>query len=137
MSVYLVVVPLEDQPGALARVTRCLSRAGIDLEGFCVGPDGAKFLITDLPRAADALEAAGFQPRFVEAAAIHIDNRPGELARLCEELATAGVNIQQGFGLAVGGEGRLYIGVDDLRKAGPVLAARSELVVVHRGLRRI
>lgn len=137
MSNHVVVVPLEDRAGELARVTRCLARAGIDLDGFCVGSDGARFLIKDIPRAADALEAGGFRPRFTEVAAIHIDNRPGELARLCEELAANGVNIEQGFGLATGGQGRIYIGVDDLRKAGPVIAACTDVIVVHRGLGRI
>jgi len=137
LSTHLVVVPLEDRAGEMARVTRCLTRAGIDLEGFCVGDSGARFLLHDLPRAASALEAGGFRPRFAEVAALHIDHRPGELARLCEELADAGVNIEQGFGLAVGGEGRIYISVDDLRRAGPVIAARTDVIVVHQGLRRI
>lgn len=121
----------------MARVTRCLSRAGIDLEGFCVGDGGARFLTDDLSRAASVLEAAGFRPRFTDVAAIHIDHRPGELARLCEELAQVGVNIDQGFGLAVGGEQRIYISVDDLQKAAPVIAARTDVLVLHPGLRRI
>lgn len=138
LSTHLVTVPLENRPGALAKVTRQLASVGINLEGFCISGEGVRFILHGGHAVAlDALEGAGFHPQAHEVAAVHIPNQRGELARLCEDLAGAQINIEQGFGLAMGGEGRVYIRLDDLRKASPILTARTDVLVVHSGLRRI
>jgi len=138
METHLIEVQLDEEEGALAAVARVLASASLNISGFCVDRQCARFL-SDRPRQAEeALSLAGFRPSTTRVAELRLDDRPGELARFCEALAARGVRIEHGFGLAAGGLGRIYIRVDDLRRAAPVFDARGKgPLVAHAGLGRI
>lgn len=94
-----VEVHLPAQPGALAALGEALGRAGVSLEGGgCWTHDGvgvAHFLVDDGPAAARAWRASGFDLVAVrEVVTLSLDQgTPGQLGRLCREMAEAGVNI--------------------------------------------
>jgi hypothetical protein len=51
---------------------------------------------------------------------IYLDDRPGKVAAVGEVLGSAGVNIEGGFALVVGGQGIMHVLVED-----PEAAARA------------
>jgi hypothetical protein len=96
-----LTVFLENAPGRLARMTRVLGDAGVNMQALMVA-DTAEFgvvrVICDRPgRARDALEDAGFGVTVSEVIAVEIPNRPGGLADVLEVLGTAGMNVEYAY----------------------------------------
>lgn len=138
MSTHLVVVTHQGKDGALTHATRALAREGVNLHGFSMDDNAICFLTSDAQQAKRVLARAGFDARSEEVAAVQLTDRPGELARLCEALEEVGVNIVAGFGMGNGPRARIYVRVDDLRRAAPVLDTHNEgPVTIHAGLGRI
>jgi hypothetical protein len=119
MATDLVVV-LENRPGQLAQVGEALGGAGVNIEGFCVEPQGEHhLLVNDGAAARRALEDAGVRVGDErEVLVLEIEDRPGTLGATCRKLADAGVNIEIAY-LATGT--RLVLGVNDPEKARAAL----------------
>jgi hypothetical protein len=99
--VQQLTVFLENSPGRLARMTRVLGDAGVNMQALMVA-DTADFgvvrVICDRPgRARDALEDAGFGVTVSDVIAVEIPNRPGGLAAVLEVLDSAGVNVEYAY----------------------------------------
>lgn len=112
-------VILDDHPGRLADLGEALGKAGINIEGVSGAPAGGgamlHVLVDDSTAARRALEAAKFHVHEVrDVLVLEMQDRPGELGRLCRKLANAGVNITLVF-LAT--RSRLMLCVDDPEKA--------------------
>jgi hypothetical protein len=114
-----LTIMLEDRPGTLADMAEALGAAGVNIEGLCGIPGEGRGLIHIL------VEDAAVARRALEAAHIHIhgerdvlalkvDDRPGELGKLCRRIANAGVNINLTY-LAT--NTRIVFGADNLDKA--------------------
>ncbi len=95
-----LAIQLSDRPGALAEMGEALGRAGVSIEGggaWVVGGRGiAHFLFTDGNAARRALESAGIRvlnDREVLVQRLRQDV-PGQLGKLCQRMADAGVNIE-------------------------------------------
>lgn len=54
---------------------------------------------------------------------VHLENRPGTVAQAAEALGNAGINIEGGFGMAMGDKGELHLLVADADAARSVLQA--------------
>lgn len=95
-----LTLKLENRPGALARMGERLGAAGVSLEGggaFSLGADGvAHFLVEDAAAARAALAGSGIEVVADRAVLVQrLDQaRPGQLGRICREMADAGVNIE-------------------------------------------
>lgn len=95
-----LTLKLENRPGALARMGERLGAAGVSLEGggaFSLGADGvAHFLVEDAAAARAALAGSGIEVvADREVLVQRLDQaRPGQLGRICREMADAGVNIE-------------------------------------------
>ncbi len=50
---------IENKPGTLGRVARCLSDKGINIEAYAVDAMGLRFLTNDAAKATTALQGAG------------------------------------------------------------------------------
>jgi hypothetical protein len=134
----LLSIQARDEPGALGRVTRLMGERRINLRGFVVDGAGVH-LLTDAPaQATAALDAAKFRYKATPVHEVLLEDRAGSLAELCDQLASAGINIVTAFGVATGGAGRLYIQVSDLARAAPILNAMTQgRLVASERLRRI
>lgn len=53
---------------------------------------------------------------------IYLDDRPGQVAAVGEALGAAGVNIDGGFALVVGGQGIMHVLVEDSQAARRALS---------------
>src|SRR6185436_5650563 len=95
-----LTISLENRPGALAEMGEALGRAGVSIEGggaFVVNGQGvAHFLFADGEAARDALTAAGIRVVAVNNVLVQRLNQtqPGQLGKLTQRMAEAGVNIE-------------------------------------------
>jgi len=120
------VVRLANRPGSLARIAEILADEGINIEALAGwGLDGegvVRLIVSDADRARTVLKDADLsfeERRILETS---LSNRPGELARVCRQLANAGVNIDALYILRSGPSGvELAFSVDDPDEAEPHL----------------
>lgn len=116
-------VLVENRPGSLAEVAELLSENGINVEAIMLEGSldfGVLRVQVDSPKAArTALSSAGFQVTLGDIIVLELPNRPGELARVCNQLHEAGVNIEVMFGTTSGVENgaELVIKTSDDEKA--------------------
>lgn len=118
-----LMVLMGDSPGRLADLGEALGKAGVNIEGLFGAPAGGDaalhVLVEDAPAARRALEAAKFQIYSErDVLVLPEQDRPGELGRLCRQIADAGVNIELVY-LAT--NTRLVLGVDNLERARTVI----------------
>ena len=98
MKVRQLSVFLENRSGRMARVTRLLGDAGINIRALSIA-DTADFgilrlIVNDPDRAAEVLRSAGFSVRNTDVVAIEVPDRPGGLAGVLEALGGADINVE-------------------------------------------
>ncbi len=91
-------VRLTHRPGELARVAAALSRYGVNIKSVsALAIDNyvlARILADDVEAARSALEESNIRFEEAEIVTVLLENRAGELAKLCTKLSDAGVNLQ-------------------------------------------
>ena len=97
MKVTQLTVFLENRSGRLAEVADILGRAGINIRGFST-TEAAEYgilrlILTDPDRARALLHEAGFTTHFSQVLCVKVDDVPGGLAKVLDQLAEAGVSI--------------------------------------------
>jgi hypothetical protein len=111
-----LVVEVENEPGALARVTAAISDAGVNIAAAtCTQPGAVAELHILVPHAEAAKHALAISGLAVtrerEVVVVDAEDRPGELADLARKVAKAGVNIDLVY---VATRTRVVFGSDDL-----------------------
>jgi hypothetical protein len=96
-----LTVFLENSPGRLARLTRSLGDAGVNMRALMVA-DTAEFgvvrIICDRPDDAKrALEESGFSVSVTDVIAVEVPDRPGGLADVLEILGAEGMNVEYAY----------------------------------------
>lgn len=119
------VVALENKPGALAELAGALGRANVNLTGFAAqaqGDFGVLRFTTPDPARAEAWLKASRHPWHARGAVLATSvDRPGELGRLAQVLAAAGVNIEAAYHVFVEGDARILFSVTDASAAAKAL----------------
>jgi hypothetical protein len=111
-----LVVEVENEPGALARVTKAISDAGVNISAatFTGGSTRAELHIL-VPHAEAVRHALAISSLAVtrerEVVVIDAQDRPGELADLAHKVAEAGVNLDLVY---VATRTRVVFGAQDL-----------------------
>jgi hypothetical protein len=111
-----LVIELENEPGALAKVATAISDAGVNLAAAtCMGEGAAAELHILVPHAEPVKRALAITNTAVtrerEVVVIQASDRPGELAELARKVAEAGINVDL---LYVATNSRVVFGSDDL-----------------------
>lgn len=126
--VQQLTVFLENTPGRLARMTRTLGDAGVNMRALMVA-DTAEFgvvrVICDRPVSAKvALEAAGFGVSVTDVIAVEVPDHPGGLADVLEAIEAAGTNVEYAYCFVEPGGGSAVdvLRVDDIATATRALA---------------
>lgn len=118
----LAVTLAEDRPGTLAAALRCVSDAGINLEGYAEIGGIVHVLSPNLQAAHDCLQKAGFRIlQEQQVLLVAVTDEPGAAAGVFQRLATAHINIKYSY-LATGN--RLVIATDKTQAAFDVLTRR-------------
>lgn len=118
-----LVIRVENEPGALARVTAAVSDAGVNLAAAtCTRPGETADLhiLVNHPEAAKhALAISGLTvTEEREVVVIEADDRPGALADLAQKVAKAGINLDLVY---VATNTRIVFGSPDLDALKAVL----------------
>ena len=117
----LAVTLPEDRPGTLAKVLGCVSRAGINIDGYAEIGGVVHVLSPDLRVTHACLEQGGFRIlQEHQVVVVPVADEPGAAARVFQTLADSHINIKYSY-LATGN--RLVIATDRADKAIEALAA--------------
>ena len=108
----------KDRPGTLAKATRAIANAGINIEGFCE-IDGQLHTVTGDPTGTKrALESAGYKVRETDVVVFPAEDRPGFLAEVLKRITDDEINVSVAYTLA---NTRIAIGADQVSKLKDVL----------------
>lgn len=103
----------KDKPGLLAEVTAALSGAKVNISSICAyGMEGKAYfmLLTDSnAKAKKALAGLGVKIDEEDVFAVDIPNRPGEMQKVADKIAAAGININYIYGTASAGKSSICI----------------------------
>ena len=111
-----LVIEVDNEPGALARVATAISDAGVNISAAtCVGPAPTAELHILVPHADAAKRALALSQLAVtrerEVVVVEVDDRPGVLADLARAVAEAGVDLDLVY---VATRNRVVFGSPDL-----------------------
>jgi hypothetical protein len=135
-----VAVFVEDKLGELARTTRLLADADVNIRwvGIASGERFGvlKFLVDRTEEAQRTLGRHGFAVSLNEVLAVEVEDRPGGLARVAELLARHGLSVANasGFVVSSGKRAVLIIEVDDVVKAQHALQGQHVHLVTEAEL---
>ena len=113
---YDLVIEIENEPGALARVAAAISDAGVNLAAAtCIGTADTVELHVLVPHAEAARHALALSQLAVsrerEVVVVEVEDRPGVLADLTRKVARAGVDLDLVY---VATRNRLVFGAGNL-----------------------
>ncbi len=113
---YDMVIELDNEPGALARVATAISDAGVNISAATCTADAARAELHILvPHPEPVRHALAITNTAVtrerEVVVVQAHDRPGELAELATRVARAGVNIDL---LYVATNSRVVFGAEDI-----------------------
>ncbi len=128
MTSYQITIPAENRPGSLAAVTALLASEKINIRAITItsfGERGFFHLVVDDPkRAHTLLREAGISNELKEVLAVLIDDKPGSLDMLVQQLASEQINCNNAYGFVL--ESRKHaifvIDVDKMDEAQKLLA---------------
>lgn len=119
-------VTLDDRPGELAKLTGALSEKGVNLRTAAAATLGGKGIVnlitSDDAKTRDVLRTQRFTFAEDDVLVAKIDDKPGALAQVAKNLASARVNIRSVALLSnAGPKVEVALAVDNPEKAKPVL----------------
>jgi len=111
-----VVIEIENEPGAVARIAAAISDAGVNLSAAtCIGSADRVELHILVPHAEAARHALAISQLAVsherEVVVVEVEDRPGVLADLTRKVANAGVDLDLMY---VATRNRIVFGAADL-----------------------
>ena len=125
-----IIIIVRDEVGVIARVTRVLADAGINIESLDTERAGEQGIITlttdDTDTALRALAGAGFSAATDDSLVFRLPDKLGALARMAERFKAAGVNIRSFHILdRRAGQAVVALNAHDLEGARKLLDPRS------------
>lgn len=111
---------LDNRPGALARTCQALAKERINILAMSISDtvDDAvvRLVVSDAKKAANILRAMQIAAHERQVIFMDVPNAPGSLARIAEQLAEAGINIEYAYctGSASQPNGNLVLRTNDL-----------------------
>jgi hypothetical protein len=123
MSVKQLTVFLENKLGRLAEVARILKNENINLQGFSTTEARdygiLRIIVSDTDKARDALRVAGFTTHVAEIICVGVYDKPGELSRVLDVLASENINVDYIYVIA---GTRIALSVGDIERAEKILS---------------
>ena len=128
-KVKQMTVWVQSTPGQLARVSRALARAGVNITAFSAsstsGESPLRLQVSSPAKARKALEALDVRISEEEVLRVTLPDKRGKLAEVSERLGKAGINVEYAYGTVAKGtkKAEVVLAVADL--AGAVKALRG------------
>lgn len=130
MSVSQISVFIESKPGYIKGALDALAAAGVSIRGYCAADTGdygiVRFVVDNTEAGLQGLLDAGFAAKVKPVLCVRLKDDPGELGRVLDVIADAGLNVSYTYSLA-----GTYIAVqtENLAEAEDLLTRESlELV---------
>jgi hypothetical protein len=124
-AVKLVTVFAENKLGQMARITKVLAEAKVNIKCVTVATTEKfgviKFLVDQCDQAFQSLKSRGFTVSLNEVLAIEVDDQPGGLYAIAECLAQKGLNVENASGFVSNNRAVVLIEVKDAAQARQVL----------------
>ena len=130
-AVKLVTVFGENRLGWMARITRALADANINIRWVTIATSGAfgviKLLVDKGDAAVSALQKEGFALSLLEVLAVEVPDQPGALHGIAELLARQRINVENssGFVTQTHKKAVLLLEVTDLNHARETLTKQG------------
>ena len=120
-----ISVFLENRPGRLGALCEVLADQGLNIQAIMV-PSGTDYGIVHVivdrhEEALKALEANGYRTYTSRVLDLTVDDRPGALANLADQLADNEIDIKYAYSAVAGDRGRLILSVSDAERAAELL----------------
>lgn len=126
-AIRQLAVFAENRPGQLARLTRTLAEAEVNLRWLTIGTTGGFGVMCLVVDRCDAallrLKESGFTVSVREVLAVEVDDKPGSLAEVVGVLSRHDINVQNASGWLRGGRAVLLLDCDQLSRAAETLRA--------------
>jgi len=118
-----LVIEVDNQPGALAKVATAISDAGVNISAAtCIGPGDRAELHILVPHAEAAKHSLAIShlaiSREREVVVVDVEDRPGVLADLTRRIAKAGVDLDLVY---IATRNRVVFGAPDLTALRPAV----------------
>jgi hypothetical protein len=121
-----LIVSLESKPGVLAKLSRTVADAGINMTALCApetaGRGKIRLLVSDLARAKETLTTAKYRFSEEQVVTVVLENRPGTFAGIAGKLAQARINIKCAYVTGEGENQFVVLSVSNADKAEEVLS---------------
>ncbi|MBN2282474.1 MAG: ACT domain-containing protein [Deltaproteobacteria bacterium] len=102
---YQLSIFAENKPGRLAKITKLLAKAKINIRAISISSSDAfgviNMLVDDPERARSALTEGGLTANLKPVIAVVIEDKPGGLDRLITLLADKNINIENAYGFVL------------------------------------
>ena len=113
MKIHQISVFLENRPGQLAELTRLLAEANVDIRAISIAETAdyglARMIVSDAQAASAILLSHGDILSMTPVWAVEVPDRPGGLAQLLAQLASAHVDVEYMYSLFTHREGNAYM----------------------------
>jgi len=124
-SVKVVAIFAENKLGQMARITKILADANINIRWMTIATSETfgvlKVLVDKCDLAHQSLKQHGFTVSLVEVLAVEVEDKPGGLYAVADCLTRNKVNVENSSGIIFGKRAVLLIEVKDLAQARQVL----------------
>ncbi len=129
MKIKQVSVFVENQPGRLVAMLQALKDREISIQALSIAEGSdfgiARMILSDVPKAVEALRTAGFTIRETTVLQRDMPDRPGGLLEIIEPLAKAGINVEYFYAFVdpTPGTASIVFKVSDPDRAEQILGA--------------
>lgn len=134
---------VENKPGRMAKVSKTLMDAGVNIRALTVaeaGDFGVIRMVVDKPeKGYKVLHDGGFTVSMTEVLAVEMKDIPGGLYEIVNTLGTNEINVDYAYAFVTAKAERamLILRVDDLAKAREVLTAQGVKIATKEELQKI
>lgn len=112
MNIKQLSIFVENRSGRLAEITSLLAEKNINIRAFSIADTkdfGILRLIVDCPDEAEAaLKEAGYMVSITHVIAVHMEDRPGALARIMKVILTTGMSVEYMYAFVTEVKGEAY-----------------------------
>lgn len=121
---------IENEPGSLGALCQVLAAEGVNIRAMMV-PSGTDYgivhtIVSDHETALQVLEQNSYRTYTSSVVEIELDDAPGALAKLAEQLLHGDVDIKYAYAAVASGRGRLILAVSDAERASKLLGLERE-----------
>ena len=127
-AVNLIAVFAENQLGQMARITKVLADAGVNIRWVTIATNETlgviKFLVDKPDLAFEKLHEKKWTVSLAEVLAIEVEDKPGGLHAVADCLSRNKINVENSSGFVSNNRAVLLVEVQDVAKARQILASQ-------------